>query len=139
MSDKKEQTVCIHIFRRDYRLEDNTSLIEACKTHSLVLPIFIFTRTQIDKKVNSYRSNNCVQFLCESLKDLDEQLHKHKSKLTIFYGDEFSILETLIKTIPNLKTISFNMDYTYYSKTRDEKIMKLCKSNTINCLTFLFI
>jgi deoxyribodipyrimidine photo-lyase len=135
MSDKKEQTVCIHIFRRDYRLDDNTSLIEACKTHPIVLPIFIFTKTQIDKTLNHYRSDNCVQFLCESLKDLDTQLHTHKSKLTIFYGDEFSILETLIKTIPNLKTISFNMDYTYYSKTRDEKIMKLCKSNTINCLS----
>jgi len=25
--------ICIHLFRRDYRLEDNTTLIEACKTH----------------------------------------------------------------------------------------------------------
>ena len=47
MTDKQ---LCIHIFRRDYRLEDNTTLIEACKTHSLVLPIFIFTKKQIDKK-----------------------------------------------------------------------------------------
>ena len=32
MSNKN---ICIHIFRRDYRLEDNTTLIEACKTHEL--------------------------------------------------------------------------------------------------------
>jgi deoxyribodipyrimidine photo-lyase len=60
-----DKTVCIHIFRRDYRLEDNTTLIEACKTHDIVLPIFIFTKTQIDKKLNPYRSDNCVQIICE--------------------------------------------------------------------------
>ena len=144
MADKKEQTICIHIFRRDYRLEDNTTLIEACKTHDIVLPIFIFTKTQIDKKTNPYRSDNCVQFLCESLKDLDIQLHKISGcSLTIFYADEkkdgkydeYGILDTLIKTIPHVKTISFNMDYTYYSKTRDEKIKKLCDINNIKCLS----
>lgn len=149
MADKKEKTICIHIFRRDYRLEDNTTLIEACKTHDIVLPIFIFTKTQIDKKLNPYRSDNCVQFLCESLKDLDSQLQSisssktNKSNLTILYADdkkdsttnEYGILDTLIKTIPHVKTVSFNMDYTYYSKTRDEKIKKLCDSNNITCLS----
>ena len=144
-----DKTVCIHIFRRDYRLEDNTTLIEACKTHDIVLPIFIFTKTQIDAKSNSYRSDNCVQFLCESLKDLDTQLQKtggsksNTTNLTIFYADdkkdgkynEYGILDTLIKTIPNVKTISFNMDYTYYSKLRDEKIKKLCESHSIKCLS----
>jgi deoxyribodipyrimidine photo-lyase len=140
-----DKTICIHIFRRDYRLEDNTTLIEACKTHDIVLPIFIFTKTQIDKKTNSYRSDNCVQFLCASLKDLDTQIQKttgNKSSLTIFYADskttttdEYGILATLIKTIPNVKTISFNMDYTYYSKIRDEKIKKLCESHSIKCLS----
>ena len=136
MTDK---TICIHIFRRDYRLEDNTSLIEACKSHDIVIPIFIFTKTQIDKKLNSYRSDNCVQFLSYSLKDLDNQLIKVGSKLNIFYDDtkneEFTILETLIKTIPNIKTISFNIDYTYYSKERDDKIKKLCNSHSIKCLS----
>ena len=136
MTDK---TICIHIFRRDYRLDDNTSLIEACKTHDLVIPIFIFTKKQIDKKLNPYRSDNCVQFLAHSLKDLDNQLIKVGSKLNIFYddkkNDDFSILETLIKTIPNIKTISFNIDYTYYSKERDTKIKQICNSNNIKCLS----
>jgi deoxyribodipyrimidine photo-lyase len=137
---------CIHIFRRDYRLDDNTTLIEACKTHELVIPIFIFTSKQIDKKQNIYRSDNCVQFLCESLQDLDNQI-KHitngKSQLYIFYDGKdgkdgnFTILENLIKKkkIPNLKTISFNMDYTKYSQERDSAIAKLCKENGIECLS----
>lgn len=140
-----EPTYCIHIFRRDYRLDDNTTLIEACKTHDIIIPIFIFTKTQIDKKLNHYRSDNCVQFLCESLEDLDKQIKKasiNKSQLYIFYasGDnsvdnQYSILETLIKNITNLKTISFNMDYTKYSKERDDKINKLCDNHKLKCLS----
>ena len=56
------KSTCIHIFRRDYRLDDNTTLLEACKTHDIVIPIFIFTSNQIDKKQNPFRSDNCLQF-----------------------------------------------------------------------------
>ena len=128
----------IHIFRRDYRLYDNTSLIEVCKTHDTVIPIFIFTQKQIDPAKNPFRSDNSVQFLCESLVDLDKQIHEAthgKSKLHIFYGDEFTILESLIKTIPDLATISFNMDYTKYSMERDSQITKLCSKHGITILS----
>jgi len=134
-----ENKICIHIFRRDYRLEDNTTLIESCKTHDIVLPIFIFTQKQIDKNKNPYRSDNSVQFLCYSLQDLDKQLQTKHSNLTVFYEnnkeDEYSILYTLIKQINNIKTISFNMDYTNYSQERDNKIKQLCAKNNINCLS----
>ena len=138
-NNNNNNNICIHIFRRDYRLEDNTTLIEARKTHSLVVPIFIFTKKQIDKKLNAYRSDNCLQFLCQSLQDLDKQLQSKHSHLTIFYEneseDEYSILDTLIKQLNNVKTISFNMDYTNYSQERDSKIKKLCEKNNINCLS----
>jgi deoxyribodipyrimidine photo-lyase len=135
---KNTDKTAIHIFRRDYRLYDNTSLIEVCKTHDTVIPIFIFTQKQIDPAKNPFRSDNSVQFLCESLVDLDKQIHEasnDKSKLHIFYGDEFTILESLIKTIPNLATISFNMDYTKYSIDRDSQITKLCSKHGITILS----
>lgn len=141
----QESSYCIHIFRRDYRLEDNTTLIEACKTHDIVIPIFIFNKKQLDKTKNPFRSDNCVQFLCESLNDLNTQIKtasSNKSQLYIYYlnditginNGEITILETLTKLIPNIKTISFNMDYTKYSKERDEEIEKLCKKKSIKCL-----
>ena len=135
--------ICIHIFRRDYRLHDNTTLIEACKTFDLVIPVFIFTDKQINPKTNQYRSDNAVQFLCESLADLDTQLRSHQSQLYIFHGDEFVILEALMKMKTNTKTldlqglsgISFNADYTKYSQERDARITELCKSKKLECLT----
>jgi deoxyribodipyrimidine photo-lyase len=142
MSEHKNTTYCIHIFRRDYRLEDNTSLIEACKTHDIVIPVFIFNKKQITKENNPYRSDNCVQFLCESLNDLNTQIVKasnSKSQLYIYYVDsEIVFLESLIKlfkkSLLNLKSISFNMDYTKYSRERYEDIEKLCKKNSISIL-----
>ncbi len=136
-SHSQPQTVCIHIFRRDYRLYDNTTLIQACKTFDLVIPIFIFTDKQINPARNPYRSDNAVQFLCESLADLDTQLQQHQSQLYIFHGDEFIILEALMKQLaPNgLAGVSFNADYTKYSQERDARIKELCKSNNLECLS----
>ena len=66
----------IFIFRKDLRLQDNLSLIELTKQCEKIIPIFIFDNYQIDitDKNKYYRSNNAVQFLCESLIDLNKSL-----------------------------------------------------------------
>ncbi len=69
----------IFIFTRDLRLEDNTGLIKALKECDKVIPIFIFTPQQITD--NSYKSDNCVQFMIECLEELDASLRKRKSYL----------------------------------------------------------
>tara|TARA_A100001015_G_C14996974_1_gene716616 strand:+ start:105 stop:392 length:288 start_codon:yes stop_codon:yes gene_type:complete len=84
----------VFIFRRDLRLDDNTGLIEALKQSNKVLPIFIFTPEQITSK-NEYKSDNSVQFLMESLEDLNQDLISHKSKLLYFYGDVINVLKSL--------------------------------------------
>jgi deoxyribodipyrimidine photo-lyase len=133
----KNQSLCIHIFRRDYRLHDNTTLIKASGLYDIVIPIFIFTDKQINPAKNQYRSDNSVQFLCESLADLDSQLRKLGNQLFIFYGDDdIVILESLFHSLKSysLKAISFNADYTKYSMARDSRIAELCKANNLECL-----
>lgn len=134
-------TICIYIFRRDYRLDDNTTLIKAAGIYDIIIPLFIFTDKQINHAKNAFRSDNAVQFLVESLADLDKQLYQHKSQLLIFYDnlaskDEFQLLEILIhKLAPHgLAAISFNADYTKYSQERDARIIQICKSNNLDCL-----
>ena len=143
LSTKSTKSLCIHIFRRDYRLHDNTTLIKATSAYDIIIPIFIFTDKQINPKYNPYRSDNSVQFLVESLADLDKQLHTVGSQLYIFYDNShkgdglgLSTLEELISIlIPhNLKAISFNADYTKYSQERDASIKELCKTNNLECL-----
>lgn len=118
-------TYGIHIFRRDYRIIDNTSLLKLANIVDKIIPIFIFSRKQID--TNKYKSNNCVQFLVEALLDLNIQIRNvvPTSGLRIYYGDEFNIITDLLEKNPTIRYISFNNDYTKYSFERDEKIRSI--------------
>ena len=86
--------------------------------------MFIFTPEQVDK--NKFKSHNAIQFMIESLKELNSDLKKLGSKLHIFNGDNKKILKKIIKQI-DVENIVFNMDYTPYARKRDKKISKFCK------------
>jgi deoxyribodipyrimidine photo-lyase len=117
----------IFIFRRDLRLNDNTTLICADKENNNIIPIFIFDPHQVEAKI---KSNNCIQFLVESINDLRKQLREYHSKLYVYYGKPWDIVEKLIKH-SDIKNVYTNMDYTVYSKKRDGKIEKICKKYDI--------
>jgi len=119
----------LFIFRRSFRLDDNYGLMQALKNSKIVVPIFIFTPEQIVK--NPYKSNNAVQFMCESLQSLDEQLRKKNSKLFYFFGRPHEILEKIIKN-HNIDAVFVNKDYTPYSQKRDKKIRLVCKKYEID-------
>ncbi len=63
----------IFIFRRDFRIKDNTAWNEMLNNNEIskIYPIFIFTPEQISS-VNSYKSDNAVQFMIESLLELNK-------------------------------------------------------------------
>lgn len=122
----------LFIFRRDLRLIDNTTLMEATKECEKVYPIFIFTPEQINK--NSYKSSNAIQFMITSLEELDKELKSKKSGLTFFYGDNDKVITSLIKN-ENINAVYFNKDYTPYSLKRDKSIEKICKNKNVACIS----
>jgi deoxyribodipyrimidine photo-lyase len=113
----------IFIFRRDFRIKDNTALNEAIKNNDIIYPIFIFTPEQI--KYNKYKSDNSVQFMIESLLEL-----KRLINLTFCYGDIEDVLNDIIKN-NKINSIYTNTDYTPYSVKREKRIELLCKKNNI--------
>lgn len=114
----------LFIFRRDLRLEDNTGLIFALKNASKVVPCFIFTPEQIEK--NSYRGLSSLQFMKESLEDLERQLKKKGGKLFYFYGEPSKVVAQCIEKL-GIDLVALNKDYTPYSTHRDQKISKCCQ------------
>ena len=82
----------IYIFRRDFRTYDNTGLIECIKNSDKVYPIFIFTLNKL--KNNSYKSNNAVMFMIESLKELNKEIN-----ITFCYGDYMKVIKNIVKII----------------------------------------
>jgi len=115
----------VFIFRRDYRIKDNIGLLKCYNKSDNIYPIFIFTPEQITN--NNYKSDNAVQFLVESLKDLNENLD---NKLNIFYGNHIEVLKSLKKDL-NIDNIFTNTDYTPYAIKRDEELKKYCDDNDI--------
>jgi len=120
----------IFIFNRGLRLTDNTTLIHQIKEIGSVVPIFIFTPEQIEPKKNSYFSNNSVQFMIESLRELADEIKKKGGKMYFFKGDNTQVLNCLHK-INNIESIGMNYDYTPYARERSNNIKKFCIDNNI--------
>lgn len=118
----------LFIFRRDLRGYDNTALIRATFECENVMCIFIFTPTQITN--NKYKSDACVQFMCESLIDL-----KKSVPVKFFYGEPIQILDLLLEYY-EYQAIYVNMDYTPYSRKRDALIEKWCGKKSIGFHSF---
>jgi len=123
----------LFIFRRDLRVPDNTGLIAALKQSEKVIPAFIFDPRQIEK--HPYRSDFGLQFLIESLADLDESLRDRDGKLFIFKGKAEEKLAEIIKS-EEVDAVIFNKDYTPFSVKRDKAIGKVCAKAEVNCHGF---
>lgn len=136
----------IFIFRRDLRLNDNLGLLNLSKNVDIIIPIFILDKTQIKySNLNKhYYSQNAVQFMCESLIDLDNQLTKHGSKLKLFYhNDPAFVVKHLIlwikqtfNTIDTNIYVGYNADFSQFAINRDNKINKICKKYNTNVITY---
>jgi deoxyribodipyrimidine photo-lyase len=125
----------IHIFHRDLRLYDNTSLYKLASICDHVIPVFIFDPRQIDPKRNPYFSSNCVQFMVETLEDLaNNELKKYDCNTPLLYkGDPIDVL-THLKSKISVSHLSMNMDYTPFAQKRDKEILDWCKKHDIETI-----
>lgn len=86
----------LFIFHRDLRIYDNVGFINSIKysikNNQSLIPIFIFTPQQINKKNNKYFSNNSVQFMIESLEVLNSDVN---NSLHYFYGETLDIINSI--------------------------------------------
>jgi len=123
----------LFVFRRDLRLDDNTALLEALTLSQKTLPIFIIDPRQVGSS-NTYRSQNCMQFMEESLNDLASQLKKKKAKLYLFKGIAEKVIAKLVRQ-EKIEAVFLNKDYTPFSLTRDRAIEKLCAKHDIDYIS----
>lgn len=130
MEKNKLFELSLFIFRRDLRLVDNTGLLLASKLSKNIIPAFFLDNRQVDKTKNPYHSSNSIQFMCESLSDLNIRLKELNSMLFVFHGDLIRNLEDLIKNT-KINSIFVNQDYTPFAIKRDEEIKKLCDQYNI--------
>ncbi|MEM3681396.1 MAG: deoxyribodipyrimidine photo-lyase, partial [Metallosphaera sp.] len=76
--------ICLFLFRRDLRLEDNTCLIKALRECDEVVPLFIIDPRQVED--NPYKSPFAIGFMIDSLLELDQDLKTMGSRLHLLKG-----------------------------------------------------
>ena len=123
----------LFIFRRDLRLEDNTALLYALKNSKEVILSFIFTPEQI--KNNSFRSDHSLQFMLESLEDLEKDIALKQGRLYYFFGTPEDVVKNCIQNL-HLDGVVVNRDYTPYSIERDRKILEVCEKLQVKFCAF---
>jgi deoxyribodipyrimidine photo-lyase len=127
MSDTDSDGNGIHIFRKDFRLNDNISLYEISKKTKNIYLFFHLNTFQVeDKKTEYFRSYNAINFMLMSLDRLNSE---SGGKLNIYKGSESEWINYIREFCleKNIKFISANADFTKYSIERDNRLKSLCK------------
>jgi len=124
-----KSSISIFWFRRDLRLHDNAGLFYALKDSNQVLPIFIFDRNILDELED--KTDRRVEFIHETLQDLQKQLTKLGSTLDVRYGNPVEIFKELINEYAVQKVFA-NHDYEPYAKERDAVIENFLKEKSIS-------
>lgn len=127
------EKITLFWFRRDLRLFDNTGLHYAQNEGKPVLPLFIFDTHILDDLQD--KKDARVQFLHDTLNEMNEQLKKIGSGILIEHGKPEEIIPQLIKDFP-IENVYTNRDYEPYAKGRDKKIDAFLKKNDIGFYDF---
>lgn len=132
MSETKDK-INVFWFRRDLRLDDNCGLYRALSQERKVLPVFIFDREILDKLEN--KSDKRVDYFHQALKEIHEELKKHKSGLTIFHEKPLDAFKKLIKEY-EVDTVFCNTDYEPQAIKRDQEIENFLKDHQVSFKSF---
>ena len=124
----------LFIFHRDFRIRDNIGLLETCKQCKRVYTCFVFTPEQVSDK-NKYRSQNAIQFMIESLVELQEIIQNAGGTLITLYSSPASAIEYLTDEL-SIDFVGFNRDYTPYALKRDKQVLQLCEKKEIECIDY---
>ena len=119
-------------FRRDLRVIDNEILSRAVHSGEGVLPCFIIDPWFYEQPdIAPLR----IKFLLESLENLDHNLQILGSKLFLFEGQSFAIMQSLTKYLLELgqsPTLLFNRDtQVNYGISRDREILEFYEAQNL--------
>ncbi|XP_024538612.1 (6-4)DNA photolyase [Selaginella moellendorffii] len=123
-------------FRKGLRLHDNPSLEAACHGSRNVYPVFVLDPWFLapDPSAPSPGSArvgiNRIQFLLESLQDLDRNLSSRGSKLLLVHGNPIQVIPELLDKW-RIRKLCFEFDTEPYALDRDAKIKEHAKDKGI--------
>nr|AWY11208.1 photoreceptive cryptochrome [Tritonia tetraquetra] len=116
--------VTIHWFRHGLRLHDNPALLEGLENCQEFYPVFIFDGSVAGTKNAGFSR---MQFLLETLKDLDNNLKAKGSRLYVFKGDPEQVFKNIFEEW-KVTRLTFEQDPEPIWQDRDNNVKDLCES-----------
>jgi deoxyribodipyrimidine photo-lyase len=121
----------LFVFHRDFRIPDNVGLFEMNKLCKKLYVCFVFTPQQVGDQ-NTYKSDNSVQLMIESLVELSDVIALTGGRLIVLHGDYIQQIHRLVKSL-QIECVGFNRDYTPYAINRTKLMDEYCQANSIEC------
>ncbi len=119
----------LFVFRRDYRLDDNAALIQACKNSEHVILCFLFEKTLLNPN-NPVFSEMRIRFMIDSLKDLFLQAKQKNCNVLIKNDSVSSFISSSINE-DDISAIFMNKDNSPHGRFRDNQFKIFCDKNEI--------
>ena len=119
----KRYSTSLFIFRRDLRLFDNSGLNSAFQQSERVCACFIFDPRQIEP--HPYQSQAALQFMLQSLEDLERQTKEYGGALHLFAQLPETVISQLHQELA-IEAVFVNRDYTPFSRRRDIELQRVC-------------
>jgi deoxyribodipyrimidine photo-lyase len=124
-----KDSIAIHWFRRDLRIEDNHALSKAIASGKRVLCIFIFDRLILDKLED--RSDKRLTFIHLTLQNINRQLQEQGSSLRTYYGEPNQVWQDILGEYA-VTDVYCNRDYEPYAQQRDRAVHEFLSDKGIN-------
>jgi len=106
-------------FRRDLRVRDNAGLYHALENGKAVHCVFVFDRDILDALPS--KADRRVEFIWESVYELDQALRQHGGELTVVYGRAVDEIPRLARTL-DVEAVFANEDYEPAAIARDQRV-----------------
>ena len=143
------KTKLLYLFNKDLRLRDNQALYQALQQGLPVIPLYIFDEESIQVSgvktikltaqekapIDLVFSEAKLQFLVESLQDLDLALQKYGGHLYCLAGDIESVILSFLEH-ESIAGIYANYEYTPSGMRKQKMLEAICKKAKISCEFF---
>ncbi|MBF2099110.1 MAG: deoxyribodipyrimidine photo-lyase [Gloeomargaritaceae cyanobacterium C42_A2020_066] len=134
-----DNSVSLLWFRRDLRLDDNAMVTLGTAAGRPVLPLFVIDPWFYEHWAEVGQAR--VQFLFESLVDLDAQLRRRGSRLYLLHGPTVAVLQQLTQALGDQgyrPHLWFNRDVQVdYGAARDQQIQQVYRDLNLPCTVTL--
>jgi deoxyribodipyrimidine photo-lyase len=132
MSRHRGGRTTVVLFTRDLRVHDHPALAEAAAISERVVPLFVLDDSLL---ASAYARPNRVQFLLESLADLDESLRSVGARLVVRRGDP-AREALVIARATGAQAIVTSADVSAFAQRRARRLAQGCAAHGIEHRAF---